>query len=580
MFDDNDDDPVTLTVNKSYANKYQNWREKEEKQKLIARYGSDIEDSSDDESEDDNAEDWTDDVEKEFLRCYSILKKRDPKIYDSNTQFFNTPESSSANDSHETNKRKKEKKMTLKDAEIQYAFAEAMHKDDDHNDKHIQTNGKKSIIEEQEEIKKSIKSILPGTDDDDLFTRKLKTDEEKTKEEQDYIEWLKGQKNEITDSSIKSDLKYLHDYWNDPSLSERDRFLRDFILNKMHLQHADDDDDDDDDETRIPSYDEIVNPTAAGVVVADDDDDDEEFEKAEEFERKFNFRFQEPDTEFLKRYPRTIDDSVRRKDDRRKLKRAEKKQRKEFERKQKLEEIKRLKNLKKKEIFDKMKRLKTVAGDEDLPVNIDDLDADFDPKEYDRRMQQIFNDDYYQKGAEEEDVPEVSDEELQVENWDQTEVKEKAVPKPVQSSNQEEQGTKNSKKKSKLSQAISQSKPKFDPKEKSFEQYFDEYYKLDCEDFVGGMPVRFQYRQVEPNDFGLSVEEILAADDRELNSWCSLKKTSQYRSKDEELRDYHVYKNKAKNPEKKRKILASVYQEKNDNDERNSINLFDKSDFF
>ncbi|CAF4232900.1 unnamed protein product, partial [Rotaria magnacalcarata] len=65
--------------------------------------------------------------------------------------------------------------------------------------------------------------------------------------------------------------------------------------------------------------------------------------------------------------------------------------------------------------------------------------------------------------AEEDDVPEVSDEELQVENWDQTEDKEKAVPKPVQSSNQEEQGTKKSKKKSKLSQAISQSKPKFDP---------------------------------------------------------------------------------------------------------------------
>jgi hypothetical protein len=45
-----------------------------------------------------------------------------------------------------------------------------------------------------------------------------------------------------------------------------------------------------------------------------------------------------------------------------------------------------LKNLKKKEILDKMNRLKSVAGEEDLPVNIDDLDADFDPKEYDRRM--------------------------------------------------------------------------------------------------------------------------------------------------------------------------------------------------
>ena len=88
----------------------------------------------------------------------------------------------------------------------------------------------------------------------------------------------------------------------------------------------------------------------------------------------------------MKRYPRTIDDSVRRKDDRRKLKRAEKKQRKELERKQKLEEIKRLKNLKKKEILDKMKRLKTVAGEEDLAVNFDDINEDFDPKEYDRRM--------------------------------------------------------------------------------------------------------------------------------------------------------------------------------------------------
>jgi hypothetical protein len=72
MFDDNDDTPVTLSINKYYANKYQTWREKEEKQKcrhfvfilmnmlfvvlVIARYGSDVEDDSDEESEDENAE--------------------------------------------------------------------------------------------------------------------------------------------------------------------------------------------------------------------------------------------------------------------------------------------------------------------------------------------------------------------------------------------------------------------------------------------------------------------------------------------------------------------------------------------
>jgi hypothetical protein len=74
MFDGNDDAPVTLTINKTYANKYQTWREKEEKQKckieyffyefldlffvilVVARYGSDVEDDSDEESEDENAE--------------------------------------------------------------------------------------------------------------------------------------------------------------------------------------------------------------------------------------------------------------------------------------------------------------------------------------------------------------------------------------------------------------------------------------------------------------------------------------------------------------------------------------------
>jgi len=42
----------------------------------------------------------------------------------------------------------------------------------------------------------------------------------------------------------------------------------------------------------------------------------------------------------------------------------------------------------------------------------------------------------------------------------------------------------------------------------SFEKYIDEYYSLDCEDVVSGVPTRFTYNKVLPNDYGLTIEEV------------------------------------------------------------------------
>ncbi|XP_069005525.1 protein KRI1 homolog [Embiotoca jacksoni] len=592
-----------LKINSQFAQRYEKYRQKEELQRLKDRYG-DRADESDSEwsesSSDDSEVELDPEVERDFYRTLSLLKKKDPKIYETDARFYS--EDASTSDAKPSTSKKEVKPMYLKDYERKVILEkEGKYEDDDDSDdeeaaKRRERAASPSYMQEQQELKESFRKFVQDSDDDEgegtskLLTRRMKTQEEKDKEEADYVNWLKGQ-TELEGPEEVKDMKYLRDYWNDPELDEKERFLRDYVLNKGYLDEVEDDE-------RIPTYEEVVQDE-----VEDSEEEGETFlVRQENFERSYNFRFEEPDAQQIKTYPRNIATSVRSKDDRRKLKREEVKERKEKEKEQKREQLKQLKNLKRNEIMEKLKKLQELTGNEQLAFSQADLDGDFNPSQHDQLMQKFFGDEYY--GEEDGEKPQFEDDDDELEehwNWDTwtgeereadhaeeeeeydasgphcedegfimdadfdpsqqtlSKKKKKKERKKMMKDDLPQMGKK--RKKSHFAEVITKNKPVFDPQEKSFEQYFDEYYKLDYEDIIDDLPCRFRYRPVLANDFGLTADEILNANDLELNRWCSLKKTCMFRSDKEEMSDLKNYKIKAQNERKKKEILSSMYSE-------------------
>lgn len=96
-------------------------------------------------------------------------------------------------------------------------------------------------MEEQTELKEQLKSALEVVvkrEDDGwggMFSARKKTDEETKKEQEDYVEWLAGQREHLSDEGTEKALQPLKDYWRDPKLDKGEAFLRDYILNKRFV---------------------------------------------------------------------------------------------------------------------------------------------------------------------------------------------------------------------------------------------------------------------------------------------------------------------------------------------------------
>lgn len=591
--DENDGEDLQISTNKEYAKSYNSFRKKELLKKFKDR-GYDINDSeATSNSESSSEEEEVVDIkfDQEFFKTLASLKNKDPRIYDKNTQFFQSLKedtNSDAEDEKKSSKYKKNKPVTLKDYERQVILDKGGIFEDDSEEDAPKRTASPTFVEEERRLKEEFMNVVNknDTEGDDgsedafggIFRKRNKTKVEQERENADYLKWLAGQEDDLEDP-IKESLKPLKNYWNSNNLPQSERFLRDYILNKGYANTK---------STDIPTYDEIVGDNEPLS------EDEQELEKQAEFEQKYNFRFEEPDAEFIKRYPRTIEQSVRHSNDRRKQKRQEIKERKKFEKEQNLKELEIINEMKRKEIEEKIQKIKMVTGNEELGFNDEELEEDFDPEAHDRRMQEIFNNEYYQvdEGEEKPECP--SDiEELKVEDWDNydpnveegeyyndthcededfnmdcdfdPETAKEQLQKELIENTKKRKGRKS--RKSQFMEMLKTEKPVYDPvDEKTYEEYIDEYYKLDCEDMIGDLPCRFKYIETTPNDFGLTIEEILLAKNKELNQWASLKKTIQIRPEHLEKKDQRLYKLKAKNEALKRKIFKSLYGEGSDDE--------------
>ncbi|KII64678.1 Protein KRI1 [Thelohanellus kitauei] len=129
---------------------------------------------------------------------------------------------------------------------------------------------------------------------------------------------------------------------------------------------------------------------------------------------------------------------------------------------------------------------------------------------------------------------------------------------------------KNSKRKQKKLMRLEKSKKKYMEKHGQIVNHSDPIDETcEYEDVIDDLPVRYNYRKVAPNSYGLTPEQILLCDDKELNKWCSIKKVIGYNDEEEEQKMENIYKRRIKHPQLRKRILPSLFS--------NTCDLYDTS---
>uniref|UniRef100_D8QA87 Kri1-like C-terminal domain-containing protein n=1 Tax=Schizophyllum commune (strain H4-8 / FGSC 9210) TaxID=578458 RepID=D8QA87_SCHCM len=451
------DDLNLLTINEHYAKAFEYKKERQELEKLKAKYGSDYEeddisesDSESDESEDEDGEELTPAVDAAILRTLARIKRKDPEIYDSKTNIFQGAHMDwMLSEQQKLADVKPKTRLTKDKVRLHTPFLSVTHSPpvalENALDRGSRTPSPEPVthVEEQRALRDETiaafhTAVDSADDEDDLLIPREKTKDELEREEEEYRTFLEREVGEdlshlvsvesaagtsaaVEEAEEESPKKKKkkekkkaekgQEKGRKSKEEEDHEFLMNYILNRGWMDRE---------SKRIPTYKEVTSskkekgkhraePNSSdsesdasdnenAKPTADPDIDESDFEEiVDRFESSYNFRFEEPDAATIKTYPRNIETTVRREENPRKEARERKKQRKEEELQRKREEVRRLKALKMKEIRAKLDRIGREGGkdlERDAALQELDLEADWDPEAHDRQMAGLYGDDF------------------------------------------------------------------------------------------------------------------------------------------------------------------------------------------
>lgn len=550
-------DEQQLSINQSYAERYQHNKRRVHLEQLQQKYGDENEGSdesdSEDVTEDEDGEQLTPQVDAAILRTLQRIREKGSDLYDADNRVFDA-EQAQLKAGAPSAKSSRSKRMTLQDYQRSRVLDAMKNSNDPAKEIADATVRQLEPVHEtkmpvthdaeQEAIRAEfLDAAKEGGEDDDLFHVR-KVDGEDTYRSA-LLDALGDQGNEDQIRGL------LRDQTDDATRSkESEDFLMNYIMNRGWV--------DSDVPTTAP------NARDWEAEAADLDSEASFDSAADAFEHAYNFRFEDPSLAqkafAIDSFPRHTEDSIRRPDDRRKKARHERAERKKSEKETKMRELEQFKALKRQEIAEKLKKLRQVSGSDNRmdghAFDGIDFDKDFDPAEHDRLMQAQFDDAYYanadaDKPQWDHDIDEIIASESKPEK--KSKKKTSNAEDVMDADFVEGQDTKLSKKERKalkkkekkaakkqhdVDDAVDENDmdaekadnrvPEADRQQQA-RDLMDEYYNLGYEDMIGDTPTRFKYASVPKDTYGLSAVEILMADDADLNNVVGLKHMQPYR---------------------------------------------------